>query len=107
MIQRPRRLRKNQLIRDMVAETKLSAEMFIYPYFIVPGKGVKHPIPSMPGMHHGSVDEVVTDVERGWTDGVSRLLLIGEGEEKCEHAGGAYDPRSVVPGALRQIRHGF
>ncbi|MFS8616182.1 MAG: porphobilinogen synthase [Solitalea sp.] len=107
MIQRPRRLRKNQLIRDMVAETKLSADMFIYPYFIVPGKGVKHPIPSMPGIHHFSIDELLKDVERGLKYGVNRLLLFGVGEEKSEHAQGAYDPHSVVPEALRQLRHSF
>ena len=38
MKQRPRRLRKNPIIREMIAETRLSKDMFIYPYFIVPGK---------------------------------------------------------------------
>ena len=65
MIQRPRRLRKNAIVREMVAETRLSKDMLIYPYFIVPGKQQVHPIDAMPGINHFSVDEVVKDVEKG------------------------------------------
>lgn len=52
MLSRPRRLRKNSIVREMVAETRLSKDMFIYPYFVVPGTGVKHAIDSMPGVFH-------------------------------------------------------
>lgn len=107
MIQRPRRLRKNQLIRDLVAEVKLSADQFIYPYFVVPGTGVKQAIPSMPGIHHFSVDELLKDVEKGLKVGVNKLLLFGVGEEKSADAHGAFDPQSVVPVALRQLREKF
>ena len=40
-INRPRRLRKNEVIRRMVRETSLSADDFIYPLFAIYGKGVK------------------------------------------------------------------
>ena len=49
---RPRRLRKNPIVREMIAETRLSKDMFIYPYFVVPGNGVIHPIDAMPGINH-------------------------------------------------------
>lgn len=107
MVQRPRRLRKNEIIRDMVTETKLSAGMFVYPYFVVPGAGVRHAIPSMPGIHHFSVDELLKDVEQGLKAGVNKLLLFGVGEEKSADAHGAYDPHSIVPEAIRQLRRAF
>lgn len=107
IVQRPRRLRRNEIIRDMVAETRLSAEMFVYPYFIVPGKGVKHAIPSMPGIGHFSVDELLKDVEKGLKAGVNKLLLFGVGEEKSADAHSAYHPHSVVPEAVRQLREAF
>ncbi|QEC53841.1 porphobilinogen synthase [Anseongella ginsenosidimutans] len=107
MVQRPRRLRKNEIIRDMVAETKLSAGMFVYPYFVVPGMGVKHAIPSMPGIHHFSVDELLKDVEQGLKAGVNKLLLFGVGEEKSADAHGAYDPHSIVPETIKQLRKAF
>src|SRR3546814_3620241 len=81
--------------------------MFVYPYFVVPGEGVKRAIPSMPGIHHFSVDELLKDVEAGLKVGVNKLLLFGAGEEKSADAPSAYDPHSVVPEALRRLRESF
>ena len=76
MIKRPRRLRKNPIIREMVAETHLSKDMFIYPYFVVPGTGVKNEIGAMPGIHHFSEDTLVKDVEKGLKLGVNNFIII-------------------------------
>src|SRR3546814_15369151 len=64
-------------------------------------------IPSMPGIHHFSVDELLKDVEGGLKVGVNKLLLFGAGEEKSADAQSAYDPHSVVPEALRRLRESF
>ncbi|MBC7914524.1 MAG: porphobilinogen synthase, partial [Pyrinomonadaceae bacterium] len=61
---RPRRLRKSPIVREMVAETRLSKDMFVYPYFVVPGKDVIRGIDAMPGINHFSVDALVKDVEK-------------------------------------------
>ena len=55
MLHRPRRLRKNTIIRNAVAETRLSKEMFVYPYFVTSGKNIAEPIKAMPGVFHFSV----------------------------------------------------
>ena len=47
---RPRRLRKNPIIREMVAETRLSKHQFIYPYFVIPGSKNRQAIEAMPGI---------------------------------------------------------
>ena len=60
--QRPRRLRKNALIRDAIAETRVDKDQFIYPYFVKPGSGMKDPIVAMPGICHFTVDELLKDV---------------------------------------------
>ena len=91
----------------MVAETRLSPGMFLYPYFVVPGKGIKKPIPSMPGIYHFSTDELLKDVEQGLKAGVNKLVLFGVGEEKSEDAHAAFDPHSVVPEALQGLRSAF
>ena len=64
MLIRPRRLRTSPLLREMVAETRLSKDMFIYPYFVVPGKNIVHGIDAMPGVNHFSVDTLLNDVEK-------------------------------------------
>ena len=74
MIQRPRRLRKNPIIREMVAETRLSKDMFIYPCFVVPGKKIIHKIDAMPGINHFSVDELLKDVDKGLKCGVNKIF---------------------------------
>ena len=49
-VTRPRRLRRSEAIRSLARETRLSAHGFIYPMFVCPGKNVRNPIASMPGV---------------------------------------------------------
>lgn len=107
MLYRPRRLRHNTLIRDMVAETHLSPNMFIYPYFVTKGQGIRRPIQAMPGVHHLSPDELVRDVEHSLTLGINKILLFGVGDEKSEDAHSSHDHASSVPTALRRLRAEF
>ncbi|WP_367864309.1 porphobilinogen synthase [Pedobacter sp. WC2423] len=107
MLHRPRRLRKNPIVREMMAETKLSKDMFVYPYFIVPGNGVKHAIDSMPGINHFSTDMLIRDVEKGLELGVNKIMLFGVGDEKSEDARSAYHDHSLVPAAVRELKKNF
>ena len=107
MINRPRRLRKNAITREMVAETRLSKDMFIYPYFVVPGTGVKKDIAAMPGIHHFSEDTLLKDVEQSLTLGVNKIMLFGVGDEKSEDAASAYHDHSLVPSAVRLLKKEF
>ncbi|MBI3501525.1 MAG: porphobilinogen synthase [Bacteroidetes bacterium] len=107
MIQRPRRLRKNSIIRELIAETRLSRDMFIYPYFIVPGKKVIHKIDAMPGINHFSIDELVKDVEKGLKLGVNKILLFGVGEEKTKDASSSFSNNSIVVKAVKELKKKF
>ena len=107
MVHRPRRLRKNPVVREMVAETRLSKDMFIYPYFIVPGKNVIHPLEAMPGISHFSEDTLLSDVEKGLKLGVNKIMLFGVGDEKSEDAASAYHDHSLVPSAVRLLKKNF
>ncbi|HET6993068.1 MAG TPA: porphobilinogen synthase [Bacteroidia bacterium] len=107
MNQRPRRTRKNPIIRNLVAETRLSKDQFIYPYFVTHGHDVKHPIEAMPGIHHFSVDTLLHDVEAGLKSGINKLLLFGVGEEKTQDGSSAYSKNSIVPGAVSVLKKTF
>lgn len=107
MLNRPRRLRKNPLVREMVAETRLSKDMFVYPYFVVPGNNVTHAIDAMPGVNHYSVDTLVKDVEAGMKKGLNKIMLFGVGDEKSEDAKSAYHDHSLVPTAVRELKKRF
>ncbi len=107
MIQRLRRLRKTPLLREMVAETHLSKDMFVYPYFITKGKNVINPVEAMPGINRFSPDTLLTDVEKGLKVGVNKILLFGTGEDKSEDAHSSYDGNSVVSEAIISLKKQF
>lgn len=107
MLIRPRRLRKTPILREMVAETRLSKDMFIYPYFVVPGKNVVNGIDAMPGINHFSVDTLLKDVEKSLKVGLNKVLLFGVGEEKTEDASSSFDKNSIVANAVRELKKAF
>lgn len=107
LVQRPRRLRRSPIVRELVAETRLSKDMFIYPYFVVHGNGVSKPIEAMPGIHHFSVDELVRDAEKGLKLGINKVLLFGVGEEKTSDGSSSYNDSSVVNQAVKALKSAF
>ena len=56
---RPRRLRQNAGLRSMIRETQLTVNDLILPLFVIDGKDVKNPIPSMPGHYQLSIDNLL------------------------------------------------
>src|SRR5438552_3484596 len=98
---RPRRLRRSQAIRALVRETRLSPDNFIYPLFVVPGKGQRREVGSMPGVFQLSVDEIVKEAAAAKGDGVPGVLLFGLPESKDAGGSGASDPEGPVPSAVR------
>ena len=101
---RPRRLRKNEGIRTLTRETRLSVKELVYPLFVVPGKKVNEEIPSMPGIFRYSVDEAVNEVKEIKDLGIQAILIFGIPERKDEYGSEAYDENGIVQRALRRIR---
>ena len=101
---RPRRLRRGEIIRSMVRETSLSAHDFIYPFFVVPGSGVRNPIGSMPGVFQLSVDELVKDAAEVKDLDIPAVLLFGIPEAKDEVGSGAYAQDGIVQRATQELK---
>ena len=77
MFKRFRRLRINPAIREMVHETSVCSSDFIYPLFIVEGKGIKKEISSMPGVFQMSLDEILKECEIVRNLGIKAVILFG------------------------------
>ncbi|MCC6689917.1 MAG: porphobilinogen synthase [Bacteroidia bacterium] len=107
MDQRPRRLRKTPVVRELIAETRLSRNMFIYPYFVTHGKKYVQPIKAMPGINHFSIDELIKDVDHGLKHGVNKIVLFGVGEEKTKDAASAFSKNSIVAKAVTELKKEF
>ncbi len=101
---RPRRLRKNEALRALVREARLSRDDFVLPLFVCPGRSVRKEISSMPGVHNLSVDEVAKEVASAYVGGVRSVILFGLPETKDELASGAHAETGIVQQAIRAIR---
>ena len=107
MVIRPRRLRKNETIRNMVAETAINPDSLVYPMFVVEGEGVKEEIPSMPGQYRFSIDEILQELESCVIAGIKSILLFGIPNIKDDMATSAYDDDGIVQRAVRSIKAKF
>ncbi len=107
MIIRPRRLRKTQAIRDLVAETRLSPSMFIYPVFVRDGKNIVEDIPAMPGQKRYSPDKLPMILERAATSKIGGVLFFGIPEHKDEIGSSAFDENGVIQQAIRISKREF
>ncbi|MGE5581499.1 MAG: porphobilinogen synthase [Bacillota bacterium] len=103
-IQRLRRLRQNNRLRNLVRETVLTVDDLIYPFFVVPGTGFKKEIPSLPGNYHLSVDRLPEEIAQVQELGINAVLLFGLPESKDEIGSGAYQENGVVQRAIRMIK---
>lgn len=104
MLNRSRRLRFNESIRDLVRETELSPKDFIYPIFVVEGEGIKKEISSLPDCYHYSVDmleEIINEVKEA---GVRGVLLFGIPNHKDCCGSEAYNDCGIVQRAIRKIK---
>jgi porphobilinogen synthase len=101
---RMRRLRRTARLRDMVRETRLTPENFVYPLFVCPGEGVRKEVLSMPGVFNLSVDEAVREAEETRALGVPAIILFGLPEKKDEAATGAWEENGIVQRAVRAIK---
>ncbi|MBV9913492.1 MAG: porphobilinogen synthase [Sinobacteraceae bacterium] len=105
-LQRPRRTRQSELWRRMVRETHLSPDRLIYPMFLVPGRGVRRPIESMPGIAQLSIDEAVKEAKTVRASGIAAVLLFAAPAEKDPRASAALDPKGLAAQAISSIKEG-
>ena len=103
-ITRLRRLRRNEALRNMVRETRLTPEAFVYPLFVCPGEGVRKPIGSMPGVFNLSVDRLIEEARDAHSLGVPAVILFGLPERKDEQASGAWEDDGIVQRATRALK---
>ena len=99
---RLRRLRQTPAIRSLVAETRVHPHDLVAPLFVVEGKAVKRPIPSLPGQHHFSVDRLAAEAGALFKLGIPAVMLFGipHASEKTDDARAAWAPKGIVQRAV-------
>jgi porphobilinogen synthase len=103
-IQRGRRLRRSEAIRQMIRETELSPSDFIYPLFVTEGRGVRRPVMSMPGIYNLSIENAVEEARQAHSLGVPAVILFGIPDRKDAKGSGAYASDGVVQRAISELK---
>ena len=103
-VTRLRRLRRTAELRNLVCETRLTPDAFVYPMFVCPGEGVRKEVRSMPGVFNLSVDEAVKEAREVRGLGVPSVILFGLPDKKDEVATGAWAENGIVQQAARAIK---
>jgi porphobilinogen synthase len=101
---RPRRLRQSAALRQLVAETRLSAAQLVLPLFVRAGRKLRRPVAAMPGVFQLSPDELVREAARAHALGIPAVLLFGIPDRKDAKASGAYAKNGIVQQAVRLLK---
>nr|WP_321427192.1 porphobilinogen synthase [uncultured Campylobacter sp.] len=107
MFNRLRRTRLNPLLRDLVRETRLDLDNFIYPLFVVEGQGVRNEIASMPGVFQLSIDEILKECCELKSLGIKSILLFGIPSLKDSVGSDALSDDGIIARTLRAIKAEF
>jgi len=104
---RPRRLRKNKNIRNLIKETNLNISDMIYPLFVVNGENIYREIPAMPEVYQMSIDNILKEVEELIGLGIKGIILFGIPEYKDEIGSCAWQNDGVVQKTVRKIKNKY
>ena len=107
MFNRLRRTRLNPLLRDLVRETRLDLDNFIYPLFVVEGQDVRNEIASMPGVFQLSIDEILKECCELKSLGIKSILLFGIPSLKDSVGSDALSDDGIIARTLRAIKAEF
>lgn len=107
MFNRLRRTRLNSLVRDLVRETRLDLDNFIYPLFVVEGEGIRNEIVSMPGVFQLSIDEILKECYELKSLGIKSILLFGIPSLKDSVGSDALSDDGIIARTLRAIKAEF
>lgn len=90
----------------MVRETMLSVNDLVYPLFVTEGEGIRNEIPSMPGIHRLSIDNLISEMTEVKSLGIPAVILFGVPDEKKKDGVGseAYNPDGIVQRAVKALK---
>ena len=106
-LNRPRRLRRTEVIRNLTAEQSLSVSGLIQPYFVTDGIGVRDEIAGLPGIFRESVDSLMQSIGDDRKLGISKVMLFGVTDRKDSQARTALNEENPVIRAARELKKQF
>jgi porphobilinogen synthase len=102
--ERPRRLRRNSLLRGLVSEVTLSPKDLVLPVFVSDAIATRREVPSMPGVFQETPESLVRVAEEVVELGIPGMILFGIPAHKDQEGSSAWDDQGVIQTALRGLR---
>jgi porphobilinogen synthase len=105
-LNRNRRLRSSSSLRSLLQEHHLTPNDFIVPLFIVEGKQLKEPIPSMPGYFRFSLDLLAEKAKALWKKEIKAVLLFVKVADKLKDNKGteALNSDGLMQKAIKTVK---
>lgn len=104
---RPRRLRRNQIIRELTAQTSFNISGMIQPYFVTDGSEIHDEIKGLPGIYRDSVDSLVKSIDEDKQLGIDKIMLFGVTDRKDVMATSGWDDKNPVIRATKELKNKF
>lgn len=104
MFPRFRRKRMNPVLRDLLQETTLTVNDFIYPLFAKSGTGIKEEVESMPGVFQMSVDEIIKECDEIKKLGIKSIILFGIPDTKDSVGSDALCEHGIIASTVRAVK---
>ena len=103
---RPRRMRQNEFSRRLMRENDLSVSHLIYPMFVISGENIRESIPSMPGIHRLSIDQLLKDAKECFDLGIPAIALFPVIEDalKSNDAKECFNEVGLIPKAVVALK---
>ena len=107
MFKRFRRLRINETLRNLVQETVLTPDDFIYPLFVREGKNIKTEVSSMPGVFQMSIDEILKECEYLVSINLKAIILFAIPDVKDSVGSECLCGESIISRTIKAIKEKF
>ena len=107
MFKRFRRTRINDKLRDLVRETTVTADDFIYPLFVREGEGIKDEVSSMPGVYQMSIDEIVKECAYIRTLGLNSIILFAIPDVKDSVGSECLCENSIISRTIQAVKSAY
>jgi len=107
MFKRFRRLRINETLRNLVQETTVTPDDFIYPLFVREGKGIKNEVSSMPGVFQMSIDEILKECEYLISIDLKSIILFAIPDVKDSVGSECLCNESIISRTIKAIKEKF
>jgi porphobilinogen synthase len=97
-------MRQSDGLRRMISETRLTVNDLILPLFVIDGKKVRNPIPSMPGHYQLSIDNFLKTAREAYELGIPAIILFGIPGRKDAFGSEAYAENGIVQQAVKAAK---